>query len=45
MEGFLTDRVGAVLSALKRMRPWKRTICDALAQLIGNREHNRTRIR
>jgi hypothetical protein len=41
----LTDRVREVLSALKRMRPWKKAICDALAQLIGDVEHNRTRIR
>jgi len=41
----LTDRVGTVLSALKRMQPWKRALCDALAQLIGYVEHNRTRIR
>jgi hypothetical protein len=41
----LTDRVGEVLSALKRMRPWKQAICDALAQLIGYVERNRTRIR
>jgi hypothetical protein len=41
----LADRVGAVLGALKRMRPWKKVICDALVQLIGDVEHNRTRIR
>jgi Uncharacterised protein family (UPF0236) len=41
----LTDRVGEVLRALKRMRPWERALCDALAQLIGYVEHNRTRIR
>jgi hypothetical protein len=41
----LTDRGGEVLSALKRMWPWKKAICDALAQLIGYGEHNRTRIR
>jgi hypothetical protein len=41
----LMDRVGAVLSALKRMRPWQRAICDALDQLIGYAEHNRTRIK
>jgi Uncharacterised protein family (UPF0236) len=41
----LTDRVGAVLSALKRKRPWKKTIRKALAQLIGYVERNRTRIR
>jgi hypothetical protein len=41
----LTDRVGEVLRALKRMRPWKEASCAALAQLIGYVEHNRTRIR
>ena len=41
----LTDRVGAVLSALKRMRPWKTAVRDALVQLIGYVAHNRTRIR
>lgn len=41
----LTDRVGAVLSALKRMRPWKKTTRKALAQLIGYVVRNRTRIR
>jgi hypothetical protein len=41
----LTDRVGEVLRALKRMQPWKQASCDALAQLIGDVEHNRTRIR
>ena len=41
----LMDRVGGVLSALKRMRPWKKAIRDALAQLIGYVERNRTRIR
>ncbi len=41
----LTDRVGEVLGALKRMRLWKKALCDALAQLIGYVERNRTRIR
>ena len=41
----LTERVGEVLGALKRMRPWKTALCDALAQLIGYVERNRTRIR
>ena len=41
----LTDRVGEVLSALKRMRPWKQAIREALTQLIGYVERNRTRIR
>jgi hypothetical protein len=40
----LTDRIGAVLSALKRMRPWKTAVRDALARLIGYIERNRTRI-
>jgi hypothetical protein len=41
----LTNQVGEVLTALKRMRPWKQARCDALAQLIGYVERNRTRIR
>jgi len=41
----LTNQVGEVLRALKRMRPWKQALCDALAQLIGYVERNRTRIR
>ena len=41
----ITDRVGEVLSALKRMRPWNKAGRDALAQLIGSSERNRTRIR
>jgi hypothetical protein len=45
MGAFLTDRVGAVLSGLKRMRPWKPAIRDALTQLIGYVERNRNRIR
>jgi hypothetical protein len=45
MGALLTDRVGEVLSALKRMRPWKKAIGDALAQLIGYVERNRSRIR
>jgi hypothetical protein len=45
MGALLTDRVGAVLGALKRMRPWKKDIGDALANLIGYVAHNRTRIR
>ena len=39
------DRVGAVWSALKRMRPWKQALCEALTRLIGYVERNRTRIR
>jgi hypothetical protein len=45
MGALLTDRVGAVLSALKRMRPWKQAVRATLAQLIGYVERNRTRIR
>jgi hypothetical protein len=41
----LTDRVGEVLGALKRMRPWRKAVREGLAQLIGYVEHNRTRIR
>jgi hypothetical protein len=41
----LADRVGAVLGALKRMRPWKTAVRDALAQLIGYVQRNQTRIR
>jgi hypothetical protein len=41
----LTNRVGEVLRSLKCMRPWKKAIGDALAQLIGYVERNRTRIR
>jgi hypothetical protein len=41
----LTHRVGTVLSALKRMRPWKTAVRDALVQLIGDVAHHRTRIR
>jgi hypothetical protein len=41
----LTDRVGAVWSALKRMRPWKTAVRDALVQLLGSVERHRTRIR
>jgi hypothetical protein len=39
------DRVGEVLGALKRMRPWKKAVRKALVQLIGYMERNRTRIR
>jgi hypothetical protein len=42
---FLTDRVGDALSALKRMRPWKTAVREALTQLIGYVERNRSRIR
>jgi hypothetical protein len=40
----LMNRVGEVLSALKRMRPWQKAIHDALVQLIGSVERNPTRI-
>jgi hypothetical protein len=39
------NRVGEVLSALKRMRPWHKASHDALAPLIGYVERNRPRIR
>jgi hypothetical protein len=45
MGAFLTDRVSEGLGALKRMRPWKTAVRKALAQLIGDVERNRTRIR
>jgi hypothetical protein len=45
MGAFLMDRVGDVLGALKRMRPWKQAVRKALAQLIGYVDRNRTRIR
>jgi hypothetical protein len=45
MGALLTDRVGAVLGALKRMRPWKQAVRTTLAQLIGYVERHRTRIR
>jgi hypothetical protein len=45
MGALLMNRVGEVLGALKRMRPWQKAIHDALAQLIGYVERNRTRIR
>jgi hypothetical protein len=44
MAALLTDRVGEVLSALKRRRPGKRAVRHALTQLLGYVEHNRTRI-
>jgi hypothetical protein len=43
--GGLMDRVGQILSALKLRRPWKKTVRDALAQLIGYVERHRTRLR
>ena len=45
MGALLTDRVGEVLGALKRTRPWQKTVRTALAQLIGYVERNKTRIR
>jgi hypothetical protein len=45
MGALLTDRIGAVLGALKRMRPWKQAVRTALAHLIGYMERNRARIR
>ena len=42
---WLTDRGGEVLRALKRLRPWKTAIGDALAPLIGDVAHTRTRLR
>lgn len=45
MGALLTDRVGEVLGALKRLRPWEPGIRDALAQLLGYVEHHRTRLR
>jgi hypothetical protein len=41
----LRDRVGEVLSALKRMQPWKTAVRHVLAQRIGYVEWNRTRLR
>jgi len=45
MGALRTDHIGEVLGALKRMRPWKKAVRKALAQLIGYVERNRTRIR
>ncbi len=45
MGALLTDRVGEVLGALKRTRPWQKAVRKALAQLIGSVERNRPRIR
>lgn len=41
----LTDRIGKVLGALKRMRPWNKALRTALTQLIGYVERNQTRLR
>ena len=45
LEALLAELVGAVLVALKRMRPWQQPVRDALAQLIGYIERERARIR
>ena len=45
MGALLMDRVGEVLRALKRLRPWQKPVRDALVQLIGYVGRNRTRIR
>jgi hypothetical protein len=45
MGALLMDRVGEVLSALKRLRPWKQPVCTALAHLLGDIERHRTRSR
>jgi len=45
MGALLTDRIGEVLSALKRRRPCKKAVRQALTQLIGYVERNRTRIK
>jgi hypothetical protein len=45
MGALLTDRVGDVRRALKRLRPWKKAMRDALAQLLGDVARNRTRSR
>jgi hypothetical protein len=41
----LTDRIGEVLGALKRTPPWTKAVRTARAQLIGDVERHRTRIR
>ena len=41
----LTDRVGEVLGALKRLRPRQQVVQQAVTQLMGDIETNRTRIR
>jgi hypothetical protein len=45
MGALLMDHVGVVLSALKRMRPWKKAVRDVLTQLIGDVQRNPSRIR
>jgi hypothetical protein len=44
LDALLAELVGAVLMALKRMRPWQRPVRDALAQLIDYTERKRARI-
>ena len=41
----LLDQVGVVLSALKRMRPWKKAVRDVRTQLSGSVQRNRIRLR
>jgi hypothetical protein len=41
----LTDRVGEVLGALTRRRPWTQAVRKARAQLTGDVERQRTRLR
>jgi hypothetical protein len=45
LAALLTDRVGDVLGALKRMRPRQPAIREALRQLLGYVESNRHRLR
>jgi hypothetical protein len=44
LAALLTDRVGDVLGALKRMRPRQPTVCEGLHMLLGYVESNRSRI-
>jgi hypothetical protein len=43
MGAFLTARLGEVLRARTRMRPWEPAVRKALTQLIGSVERNRSR--
>jgi hypothetical protein len=45
MGACLTDRLGDVLRALTRMRPWETAVRTALAQLRGDVERHRSRLR
>jgi hypothetical protein len=45
MGALLTDHVGEGLRALRRMRPWQQAGREALPQLLGDGERNRTCIR